>query len=120
MYNINRSKTKRQPKKEQTKMDNLTGYKFTKRINEELAVHGLKEIPPQMVYNYISKGYIKSVEVDGKRFVTEADANEWQAKYVAKRTQKGTIVRLPAEEPDALELAEAEAVFENEGGTVTA
>lgn len=93
---------------------NLTGYKFHKVVNEELATHNLAPIPPQMVYNYISKGYIKSVEVDGKRFVTAADGAEWQAKYVAKRLGKGQIVHLPDEEPDTLEVAEAEAVFEDD------
>jgi hypothetical protein len=75
-------------------MANLTGYKFHKVVNEELALHGLDPIPPQMIYNYISKKYIPSIEIDGKRFVTEEAGAEWQAKYVAKRLNKVPSVNL--------------------------
>lgn len=56
-----------------------------KFVNSNLTNVGLKSIPPQMIYNYISKGYIKSVEVDGKRFVEEEEVQNWTNKYLEKR-----------------------------------
>lgn len=63
----------------------MTGYKMSVLVNDELKERGLKEIPPQMIYNYISKGYIKSELVDGKRVVTDEAAAEWCSKYIDKK-----------------------------------
>lgn len=38
----------------------MTGYQVAKAVNELLTLRGLKAIPPQMVYNYMKKGMIKS------------------------------------------------------------
>lgn len=62
----------------------LTGYQTAKVVNEMLTMRGLKVIPPQMVYNYIKKGYIPSV--NGQ--VTLTAASEWADAYVAKRATK--------------------------------
>jgi hypothetical protein len=73
-------------------MGTLTGYKTAKFVNEMLKDReartgvAMKPIPPQMIYNYISKGYIPST--DG--LVDEADAAEWAEAYVAKRAAKAT------------------------------
>ena len=54
---------------------NLSPYQFAKAI----------EVRPQMVYNYISKGYIKSeVNELGKKFLTPEVMNE----FVEKRNKK--------------------------------
>jgi len=62
----------------------LTGYQTAKVVNEMLAARGLKAIPPQMVYNYIKKGYIPSQHGQ----VTLEAAAEWADAYVAKRAAK--------------------------------
>lgn len=66
----------------------FSGYKMSKVVNVRLVENSLKEIPPQMIYQYISKGYIKSVTENGKRFVTEEVMNEWCDKYITKRLEK--------------------------------
>lgn len=63
----------------------MTGYKMSKFVNDELKKVGIKEIPPQMIYNYISKGYIKSEVVEGKRVVSEEVVVEWCEKYIGKK-----------------------------------
>lgn len=62
----------------------MTGYQVAKLANKELAANNLKTIPPQMVYNYIKKGYIKA-ELG---VVSEAEANRWIEKYVATKLAK--------------------------------
>lgn len=69
----------------------LTGYKVAKAANEALKEAGFEEIPPQMVYNYMRKGYIATVEQDGKKFVEEKVANAWIAGLVEKRTNKAEV-----------------------------
>ncbi len=66
-------------------METLTGYKAAQRINKRLKDEGLKEIPPQMVYTYKNKGYIESVNVDGKNVIPVEACDEWTEKYVAKK-----------------------------------
>lgn len=63
----------------------LTGYKLANAINEMLKSRGLKEIPPQMIYNYKRKGYIKSVDVNGQNLVSVEEAELFAEKYVAKK-----------------------------------
>ena len=63
----------------------MTGYKLAKLVNARLRGEGLKEIPPQMVYQYISKGYIPSAEVNGQNLVDETVAEEWIDAYVERR-----------------------------------
>lgn len=64
-----------------------SGYGATKVINERLKAENLPEIPPQMVYQYISKGMIKASGQKGDRGrkVTEATLTEWLERYVAKK-----------------------------------
>jgi hypothetical protein len=63
-------------------MTTLTGYKVAKLTNQALADQGLAPIPPQMVYTYIRKGYIRSVVIGGQRLVTRRDANKWIRAHV--------------------------------------
>lgn len=63
----------------------LTGYRLAKKVNEVLEHFELKSIPPQMVYNYIKKGFIPTTEVNGQALVTNEDAVTWVHKYVSKK-----------------------------------
>jgi hypothetical protein len=64
----------------------MTGYAVAKRVNEILTSAGLKAIPPQMVYNYIKKGYIPSTNGE----VSVEAAAEWAEQYIAKRLSKAS------------------------------
>lgn len=66
----------------------MTGYEVAKKVNQLLTGAGLKAIPAQMVYNYMGKGYIRTVEVNGQSLVTVEDAAAWADKYVSKRLAK--------------------------------
>ncbi len=66
----------------------VTGYQATKFVNEYLTVRGLKEIPPQMVYNYMKKGYIESVIVNGQKMIDIETLGVWVEKYVARKLLK--------------------------------
>jgi hypothetical protein len=65
----------------------LTGYAVAKVANEMLAQRGLKTIPPQMIYNYIAKGYI---EKNDEGLVELDTAAAWAEAYVAKKAAKAT------------------------------
>jgi len=70
-------------------MTTMTPYAAAKIVNTKLADLGIaKKLPPQMLYTYVSKGYVKSTLVDGKPRVTEDQLAEWFAGYVAKLTNK--------------------------------
>jgi hypothetical protein len=71
--------------KRSTAMTSFTPYAAAKILNEVLAEHDIKLIPPQMVYNYCKKGYIKSSTVNGKIVVDENSFAEWSVKYLAKK-----------------------------------
>ena len=63
----------------------MTGYELAKFVNEMLTARGLKTIPPQMVYNYMKKQYIKTTDIGGQALVSESDAEAFAEKYVAKK-----------------------------------
>ena len=63
----------------------ITGYKASKLVNETLVANNIKVIPPQMVYNYIAKGYIKSVVVNNQKLVHIDEVGAWCDKYIAKK-----------------------------------
>jgi hypothetical protein len=63
----------------------LTPYSAHTIVNAELAkLHIIKKIPPQMMYQYVAKGYIPSIVVDGKKRIKEEDLRTWFVKYVTK------------------------------------
>jgi hypothetical protein len=66
----------------------LTGYKVAQKVNEILQGAGLKQIPAQMVYHYINKGYIRSTEVNGQKLVSFEDAATWCEAYITKKLTK--------------------------------
>ena len=61
--------------------ETVSPYGAAKLVNTILVEVGLKEIPPQMMYNYVKKGYIPSVD---KKIKVE-DLHEWTTKYLAKK-----------------------------------
>jgi len=66
-------------------------YQATKVVNGWIADLGVeKELPPQMLYTYVGKGYIKSfVGEDGKKKVTNEDLKNWfDNKYAPKNLFK--------------------------------
>jgi hypothetical protein len=65
--------------------DSMTGYRLAQLTNEILDSFELKNIPPQMIYNYISKGLIESVVATGQRVVLREAAVEFLTKYVSKK-----------------------------------
>lgn len=65
--------------------DYLSGYELCKLINVMLDDRGIKNIPPQMIYNYMSKGYIKTVVHDNRNMIELAEAEKFAEKYVAKK-----------------------------------
>lgn len=84
-----------------------TAYAAAKLVNLELAKLGLPNIPAQMIYNYVGKGYIKStVNGEGKKVVSEADLATWFVGYVEKKASKAQklvtaiAAATPAEEPE--------------------
>jgi hypothetical protein len=83
----------------------LTGYQLADVLNRKLTDRGLKTIPSQMVYNYIRKGYIASVEVVEKgktvRRVELDVAREYIKSYLA------------GERPSKVGKAELMALFED-------
>ena len=71
----------------------LTPYAASVAINAALTKAGLKNIPPQMIYNYTTARirnnkapFIETVTIDGQVRVTEAGLAKWTKKYLAKKT----------------------------------
>lgn len=65
------------------RLEYVTGYK----VQKMLKVAGF-ERRPQMIYNYIAKGLIKSEVVEGQRLVRLDIAKLWIEKFVSKHTEK--------------------------------
>jgi hypothetical protein len=65
--------------------DHLSAYELIKVLN------GLtgRNLPTQMGYNYVSKGMIPSVLVDGKKKVSREAAVTWMVKYVKRNVLVG-------------------------------
>lgn len=67
-------------------MQNLTPYACAKIVNTVIddlnkEGHELKNLPPQMFYNYVSKGMIPSTD----KKVSEDDLQAWMVKYFTKK-----------------------------------
>jgi 3-methyladenine DNA glycosylase Tag len=96
---------------ENTETKNLTAYQVAKAANKALEARQLKAIPPQMVYTYVRKGYIKSAVVNGQNMVSLQDAEAWITKYVASKLEKAseaTAAEAPAEEESEEQDSESE------------
>jgi hypothetical protein len=70
----------------------LTPYACAKIVNDELKTQGVaKQLPPQMFYTYVKKGYIKSTD----KKVALVDLQVWFVAYLAKL--QGTKASTPIE-----------------------
>lgn len=70
-------------------METITGYEMIQILNERLEEEGIDQtVPTQMAYNYMKKGYIPFVEVDGKKRVELTEASTWVENQVSKRKNK--------------------------------
>lgn len=68
-------------------MSDFTGYGMSKVVNEEFTRNGFKVIPPQMIYTYIKKGMIESIEVNGQKRVTKEVCDQWIQTQLEKKFQ---------------------------------
>lgn len=60
-------------------MDSITAYRFATIVNSELKAAGIEKVlPPQMMYTYYKKDFIKADQR------TESGAAEWAYKYASK------------------------------------
>ena len=72
----------------------VTGYEASKLVNEMLKIYNernntsFKSIPPQMIYNYKSKGYIPSVVINGKEMILVEALESWFNSYITKKLVK--------------------------------
>jgi hypothetical protein len=95
----------------------VSPYAAAKIVNGWLATDGVqKKLPPQMLYMYVSKGYIKSVEMpEGskcKRMVSEDQLATWYAGYMKKTSP------VQVEEVEEIENIEVDGVAIDDEQTV--
>jgi hypothetical protein len=69
----------------EAKAELRTGVAAKNETNEILAALGFEAIPPQMIYNYMTKKYIAYVLVDGQKRIEKAEIVRWLQKYVARK-----------------------------------
>jgi len=62
------------------------------RASQWLSASRGLSVRPQMLYTYGKKGYIATVEADGKR-TTVRTIGEWADRYQAKKAEKATKVQ---------------------------
>lgn len=76
-------------------MKTFSAYAACKIVNIWLAGDGInKKLPPQMIYQYVSKGYIDHVVSEaGKKVVSEEALATWYAKYT-KKTDNEVIIEV--------------------------
>jgi len=65
----------------------FTAYKATKVVNKKLDDYNIKNIPPQMIYNYVGKGYIQHEVVNNQKVIHEDVLNIWIDKYINKKLE---------------------------------
>lgn len=65
--------------------ERYTAYGLAKLANEILSAFEIKNIPPQMCYNYVRKGFITSVVENGQQLVLKVDAVNWLQKYISNK-----------------------------------
>ena len=69
-----------------------------------IKVAEMANVRPQMVYNYIKKGYIDSIEVDGKKRVPR-DGDKGYLAWIAKYTTRKAELTAKRQEQLEKELA---------------
>jgi hypothetical protein len=77
---------------EEIQIKTYTPYQGHLLVNKLLSDEGIdKKIKPQMIYNYVRKGTIASVEIEGKKRVTKQSIIDWTRKYIAKQNNTSSI-----------------------------
>lgn len=66
----------------------MTPYGVSLILNEELTKHQLKNVPPQMLYNYVRNGILPSTTKNGKIDVPDEVALTFVSWFVGKRLSK--------------------------------
>lgn len=66
-----------------------TPYSIAKVLNEKLTEAGLKNVPPQMMYNYAKNGLINGVK--GVKKYNQSEVDAFVTKQMDKRTSKVTV-----------------------------
>jgi|SRR5215469_6104840 len=66
----------------------ITGYIAAKWANTALEQAGYKKITPQMVYQYMNNGLIKTVRVGDQDRIMRSEATAWVHKFVANRARR--------------------------------
>ena len=86
-------------------MNAITAYQFCKLVNTLLQT----SLPPQMFYTYVRKGItstspamIQTVEVNGKRLITRAEAERWLRAYCTRNN-----IQVPGESKKEEEFSKA-------------
>jgi len=83
-------------------MSTMSPYKAANLVNGWIAEAGVdKKLPPQMIYTYVNKGYIASLEVEGKKVVTEEAVRTW---FTEKYAPKNLGVKVETVEVDPNQL----------------
>lgn len=73
--------------------EHLSPYVAAKIVNTMLKNVGINTtIPPQMMYNYVKNGILKSyVASDGRTYVERERFTEWSEAYVAKKISQHNV-----------------------------
>lgn len=67
----------------------ITGFKVGVILNTKLSERGMKEIPTQMIYNYMKKGIIETVVIDGKKRIEIEEARRFMVAYLEGKITRG-------------------------------
>lgn len=87
----------------------LTPYACAKVCNNELTQMGFPQLPAQMFYTYVKKGYIKGTQDEaGKWSVNEVDLAAWFNGYLTKKRAIAQATAAIAAETTATQATEAE------------
>lgn len=73
---------------------NTTPYQAAKIVNAKLSEEGLKNIPPQMMYNYtsarVNAGKNPFIKFSIENGIDLEDLDRWTEKYIAKKKLANT------------------------------
>jgi len=75
---------------EKVKGEVVSGYKLSKLVNEGIRELGVgKDIPSQMIYNYIKNGMIRvKVNEEGKKVIEKKEVERWMKKYLKRKVSR--------------------------------
>lgn len=71
----------------------ITGYKLAQVVNIKLSEMNIKEIPTQMIYNYMKNQMIEFEVVEGKKVIDVEVAKVWMKKFISGRKEVSTTMQ---------------------------